>query len=946
MMLLRRFILVSIAAFATLFALAQTTKELKGKVADMKGNPLQYATITVTPSEAISFTIADGTFSLLVPANLKEMTITVSHVGKSSLVKTIKQEQLGLVQYFILSDLNLKLPDVEVNALRKSTTASNSSIVFNREAIEQTQSLSIANVLNYLPGQTIIKSTVSVQGNQNLNLRSGLTAGTLAGFTGATAQQTREHLLNESFGLTFMVDGNAVSNDANMQANNPGFMGLFSANNIQNPDAVLPDRGQRNGTLYSNYGGIFGNVSANNGIDMRSLSAENIESIEVITGVASARYGNYSTGMVNILRQAGQTPLRINLRNSEGSFNAGINKGLKLNKGLGNININFDYLSSNDDPRDKLKAFQRVSGGLMWTYQQKKRSLFKNTFNIDYRSTIDQTHLDPDLDNMRMAKLNNSNLSITNRSFWQLKKKWLNSITLNAAYNYGKQESYDQWYLNSAGVIGVTPALQTGTYEGYFIPGYYLAAHHIIGEPVNGTASLETESIFKLAKKAVYKLVLGGNYYYSANKGAGVVSDPDRPRFDNQGYKNDRPRSFSNLPTIQNAGMFAENIFYTNLFSRPLMANIGVRGDFQNSFFTLSPRANASWELSKKISWKISYGIAAKAPSLSQISPGNVYMDVPLISAYNGSANNSLYLAHTEVVNLENIALKPYKSYTFETGFSFNTKPVQLSFFYMNRENKDGFATVQTVVPLTLPNYTVTNVPGQKPTYVANGTTSKYYTTYSKISNANYSRTNSYELMVRTAKLRSIQTSFDFTTSLYYSYYLNTNDDVNIGGGDGQTTIDFTKEAVFGVFRNTAVKARSMQSRLTSTTHIPALRMAVMLTTEFFWVNRSESLASDIYPSGYLDFQGNYHALTLQQAQSSDYAHLLKKASAESVKYTPAKAYQNMHLRLSKEITDVLRMSFNAYNVFNLRPQATTISGTNYFNGRPSYGAELIFTIK
>jgi len=65
------------------------------------------------------------------------------------------------------------------------------------------------------------------------------------------------------------------------------------------------------------------------------------------------------------------------------------------------------------------------------------------------------------------------------------------------------------------------------------------------------------------------------------------------------------------------------------------------------------------------------------------------------------------------------------------------------------------------------------------------------------------------------------------------------------------------------------------------------------------------------------------------------------------VVYRPAFFYPNIHMRLSKEIGNLLRFSFNAYNVFNIRPvQRAVGGGYYYYNGQPSFGAEMTFTLK
>lgn len=910
---------------------ARQWQELKGKVVDEQLRPLAFATVKLSDGawSVSTSTKNDGSFTIGFSANDSVFlySIEISYVGKATLKGTVTQININKARYFKLRDQNLKLPEVEVNGVRRVAN-SNSSIVFDREAIEQTQALSLANVMNYLPGQTIVKPVVTVQGSQLLTMRSALSPNSI-------------DALNNAFGINFQIDGSTISNDANMQAMPSGRSGLFGGNNIQHPEnSVMGDRSYRNGTLYKSYANEF---SANTGIDMRSIPVENVESIEVISGVASAKYGDYTTGVIDIKRQAGITPWRVNVRTNEATQNVGINKGFSLNNGWGAINIGVDYLFGKDDPRNSLKNFKRTNFSLLWSFQRSGHARFKNTLSIDGSNTLDKTDLDPDLGTQRMARMENRRFSISNRSSWTYKRNWFYDFQLQGSYSFGKQDSYDQYYLNATSVRPMTDAMETGIHEGYFIPGYYLAYKQIIGKPVTISARAETNSLIKFGKHITNKLSIGINYNYSANKGAGLILDPDRPRFANTGNKNDRPRPFRQVPTQSNIGVFLENAFKTKLFQRPLSVNLGVRGDIQNEFFTVSPRFNSRYGITDKLSWNAAFGLATKAPGLNQISPGNVYIDIPVAPiTYNGSVQESLYLVHTQVVELNNLDIRPYRSTTFETGFTYDMKPFHFSAYYFYRENNNGFTTQTVLNQMNLPYFNVTSVPGQKPTYSPKDTVFIYNASYSRTVNAAFNTTNGIELGFSIDKIKAIQTSFNFNTSIYYTHSLSKTTSVNTAPGR------YDLPAVYGVYGSTASKLTNVKSTITSSTHIPALRMAVNLTGELFWVNSVYIDPESIYPIGYYTMNMQYHALGYEEARTEAYAHLRQKISRTGTAYTynPPFLYPNIHLRLSKEIGDFMRFSFNAYNVFNIRPSYDAAEGTRYFNGQPSYGAELSFTIK
>ena len=83
---------------------------------------------------------------------------------------------------------------------------------------------------------------------------------------------------------------------------------------------------------YRSIGGNTTNYSSiNTGVDLRSIPTSNIERIEVITGIADAKYGNATTGLVLIDRKAGQYPFTNNGPNAlEEGHSLSLNKRISF----------------------------------------------------------------------------------------------------------------------------------------------------------------------------------------------------------------------------------------------------------------------------------------------------------------------------------------------------------------------------------------------------------------------------------------------------------------------------------------------------------------------------------------------------------------------------------------------------------------------------------------
>ena len=113
----------------------------------------------------------------------------------------------------------------------------------------------------------------------------------------------------------------------------------------------------------------FGNMT---GIDTRSISVADIESVEVITGVPSAEYGDLNSGMVKIHTKKGKTPwnvlLSINPRTEQVSFS----KGLDLGNDKGIVNISGEWIKATQKLNSPYTSYTRrgFSAGYSNTFRK------------------------------------------------------------------------------------------------------------------------------------------------------------------------------------------------------------------------------------------------------------------------------------------------------------------------------------------------------------------------------------------------------------------------------------------------------------------------------------------------------------------------------------------------------------------------------------------------
>ena len=84
-------------------------------------------------------------------------------------------------------------------------------------------------------------------------------------------------------------------------------------------------------------------TSPQTGIDLRTITTDNIESVEVITGVPSVEYGDLTGGAVIVNTKAGRQPLQIKFNTNPNVYMFSGTKGFGLGEKGGNVNVGLDY---------------------------------------------------------------------------------------------------------------------------------------------------------------------------------------------------------------------------------------------------------------------------------------------------------------------------------------------------------------------------------------------------------------------------------------------------------------------------------------------------------------------------------------------------------------------------------------------------------------------------
>lgn len=839
-----------------------------GTVTDERYKPLEFASVQVTETGQQLATDENGRFSIRIPDGVTRLQLGISYVGKQGIRETIDSAAFSRGKTFTLRELSLSLEGVQITATQKGSQ-SNSSILFDREAIEQSQAFSMADILNNLPGKEI--KAPDLHRIQTLTLRTAA--------ENASAQ-------NNSLGTAIIIDDILQSNNANMQNKSIGMYGKSTISQAGRGSFDVPF----------------------SGLDLRDIPVNNIERIEVISGIAAAKYGDITNGAVIIDRQAGKTPYQFNLGISGYSTQYSLAKGFDLGGKRGAMNVSLNYLKSNEDPRNRIQQYARSSVGLMWTDYLARD--VKNTLSVNLGFRNDDIKMDPEDNTAKMTYVKNYTLSVSNRTSINLHNKLLNNISLSMGYSTGKQESYTQFAMNG-NPKGVGDKDTTGIYEGYYIPGIFTAVDHITGRPANFNANLSFSGAVTTGK-LLHRLSAGGNLYVSANNGQGVIVDPLAPRYTNLSYQNQRPYSFNLLPAIVNTGYYVQDNLNIRIGARTLAVNAGLRLDLQNGWGTLQPRINSSYRFNERWELTFGYGIATKSPSMAYRYPAPTYFDIPLLQVYDPAPGKRVYLVYTEKILQDNSHLKPMKATQFEWGIKYNSPLISSSLFAYYKHNRDGFSTSQEYRLFSVPVYNHKIVDDRITYWPTDSTITRSGLGYSTVANSTYSKDMGVEWFVNTGRIKAIQTSFSLVSSFSFSRFSDSRQRIKLASDDMATLYHLW----YGTYPPDQYKNWTLTSKLTTTTHIPRLGFFINIATDFVWQKRRVNLANSGELTGYTDLDGRYTPVAKPDINNPIHQAFGPYSTAEAESSEPF--YFNIHLQVAKEIRQKIRFSVRAYNVFNI----------------------------
>ena len=874
------FLLTLIFLFISYNVSAQKdTLSITGRVTErIAEKPMENVTVQLLPVDATVITDKNGNFRFTnISPGLYELRITST--GFAPVVQQVRIPTSEIIT-ISMDQRIIGLANVTVTATRPDKTGSTSRI--DRTAIIHTQPTSLSDVMQLIPGQLAINPDVSEV--QQLNLRQ--------------IPSTTDAAAVNAFGTQIMVDGVPVSNNANMQNN---LTILNSSANASPP--------------FSSYVG--------KGIDLRRFPVNNVENIEVLRGIASARYGDLSSGIVQVNSRIGafkpELGIRLNPNLAELSVSAGI--ASKNNKDA--YNITADYLTSREDVRDNFNQYGRLQGDLMWQRYWDAGKKMMTLNKMSFYKSVDNLKQDPDDEKyQRKRYANDYGFQFSTQGKWNARRNWLSNLNYIASLSYAKQNSFFQ-ELVTRDLFPVSTALTDTTMRGVYGKSEYLNQTWVEGVPVNIYSRVEGD-VIKTFAKMQHKLTAGVEYRMDVNKGDGRYFDILTPPRQNYSV-GDRPRAYNAIPALHQMGYYLENKMNTTLAGKRLVFQAGVRADnvapkgvFKSKYgMVVQPRLNLAFEPLKGFWLRGGYGGNAKAAPLNYLYPGIRYFDLVNFNYYAQKPDERLVILTTKTINLDGQLLKPYVTKKWDAGFDIEKKNFDVSTSFFLETTTNGIAMNREVKPFTYAKLKAESFPTGQPPVISPQPASidTFFAAYDAPVNNRFIQNKGVEFTINIKEIKSIRTSINLMGA-----YINTHTYDDGFYTDAQRAYyESATPLVIPVYQSSVKVISDRFNTSTRFIHrIPNLNIVISALWQAIWVTKSNQQPLSPYAIGYVTRSGEKVTIAESERESETYRSLRREVYSTNRKTPPPLHLFN--IRMTKEWKNGFGFSLFANNFLNYRP--------------------------
>lgn len=874
------------------------TYTIKAVILDKTGEPLSGATMQLVQSGLWGISGKDGEVEI---RNVPRLPVAykVSMLGYKDVEGEIRLDGKDNVR-ILMEEESLSMREVVVVAQAGQGGESTTSII-GRQALDHLQATSLKDILQLLPGGVSMK-------NPSLTSPGQFKVRTLASDDNAT------------FGAAIIINGMPVSTNANM---NTG-LGLSSIS------------------------------SGNSGADLRSIATDDIESVEIIRGVASAEYGDVSSGVMIVNKRIGVSDLNMKARIMPGIMQLHAGKGFDI-KSAGSLNISADYARGTSDPRFLTDKYNR---GIL-SLAHRKTLLDKTwtlTTNIDLSYTGEWKGADPD-EPEAMKKFFSSrdafSLRLSHNGMLKLDKALARTLKYDVALSLSSDRIFND-RLVSVGSGAILDATKDGMYEGTPYPSSYETLSGTKSNPVMYWAKFSDLFYLNVGNMS-NRFNVGTEWKIEGNRGIGQYDKTLKFK----AFAQDRIRRFCDIPYMNQISAYVEdNVVLT--FSERRYPNItgqaGVRWTVvqpwrNERMMALSPRLNIAVNPERYLSLRLGYGISEKVPSLQDLYPSPDYYDFYNMSVSDGQ--KSYYLYSTRVFDNKPVSIKTMRGTKYELGFDVRLdNGMSFSVVGYHEKVSRGFGTDNSewkTLVFDVWNAADVTFTGQKPIYDQQNPSRRDTVLYNLIrpGNPKSRRNRGIEFDFNFGKINATNTSFYLSGAWSETRSSSSNLGYKLPVGEARNY-----GPVYVVYPESSYsfsENRRFSATLRVVQHIPVIRFIVSASAQCILYEYDHEVSSGTRPLGYI-YGSEYIKFTEDQLDDIEFnfhGYMLKDQIFDTrISNVPVTwpAIWCLDMRVTKEIGDKAGFSFYANNVLFSQPwqsNSVSVSKVERNGGLFSYGLEI-----
>ena len=876
-----------------------------------------------------------NTLRLRIYVTAVSMAVCVAAVARAQMVDTasVHTPRASVVPDSVSIDYSgvNELREVIVTARESQSLTSGSRI--DRDAMTHLQPTSFSDLLELLPGN--ISKTPAMGAANTISLRE---TGNI-GANGAVSDNADYAI--SSLGTLFMVDGAPVVGDANLQT-----VGTQT-------DASAPDA-RRDIT--------------NRGVDMRTLSTDNIESVEIVRGIPSAEYGNLTSGLVNIRRIKRATPLTARFKADEYSKLFFVGKGLRL--GASHVlNLDLGWLDSKVDPRNSLENYKRLTASaraaMSWARDVAIADL---NVGVDFTGSFDNAKTDPDLTLLKVDEYKSEyrrTALTTDLTVTLPFNRLVNIIGVNASLSYQDDRLTRRKQVAPTRASVAPTSMGAGVSEGRFLLGEYIADYVSEGKPLNLFVKAKVQGKLTVGLSE-WTHKLGGDFTLSKNYGRGQVYDLDKPI---SAAWTSRPRAYRDIPALDVISFFAEENAKIPTPAGTLDLQAGLRtqqllnldkGYDLHGRVYLDPRVNAVWHMPDlrpgghllRLLVAGGYGLTTRMPTIDYLYPQVAYNDFVRLNYYdvNDPAGRSLVSLQTYIDDAANPHLRAARNNKWEVRFGAEWRGNRLSVTYFEEKMRSGYRYETVYRPYTYQKFDATGIfPGELtgkpdinalPWHVAT-----VLDGFRRVGNGTRIDKRGVEFQINTKRWRALRTALTVTGAWFRSRYSNsqmlysTVNDV-VGGAP-------VSESYVGYYDyNDGRINDQFNTNFMFDTQVPRWGLIFTTSLQCMWWVKTTRMPIDGTPRQYLSADdGQLHDYTPADTSDPILQFLVKRYNADSFKTQKIPTAMYLNLKATKTIGRYLRVAFFVNRIIDYLPDYQSNGLTVRRSSDSYFGMELNLTL-